>query len=117
MECESDTSDISEYKPYREKVFSNSDDLPFGLTLKGKARSFVLAHETLRNVIIKGKSLKIGNSSIKFVDVDRNSKLINAVAEVSDVDNGKGHAEMKVYIPSHKKRENCYNRDSEDVWL
>ena len=85
------------------RFFSNSDDLPFGLTLKGKARSFVLAHETLRNVIIKGKSLKIGNSSIKFVDVDRNSKLINAVAEVSDVDNGKGHAEMKVYIPSHKK--------------
>ena len=92
-----------EYKPYREKVFSNSDDEPFGITLKGKTKGFHSAHESLRETMIKGKSLKIGKKSIKFLDVDRTSRMVNAVIEVNDANKEKGHVEIKVYIPSRIK--------------
>ena len=93
-----------EFKPYKVKIFSNSDDKPFGLTIKGKAKSFVSAHESLRKVLIKGKSLKILQREVKFADVDQTGRVLNTVVEVFDnVNNDRGHVEMKVYIPGHKK--------------
>ena len=94
---------VDEYKPYREKEFSNSDDEPFGITLKGKTKGFVSEHQAMREIMIKGKSLRVQRKSIKFLDVDRSSRMVNAIIEVSDANKERGQVEMKVYIPSKIK--------------
>ena len=42
-------------KVYKEKPYLNSSKEPFGITIKGRSKEYVAAHENIRGLLIKGK--------------------------------------------------------------
>ena len=44
-------------KVYKEKPYLNSSKEPFGLTIKGRSKEYVAAHENIRGLLIKGKRI------------------------------------------------------------
>ena len=42
-------------KVYKEKPYFNSNKQPFGITVNGKSREYVAAHESVKALIVKGK--------------------------------------------------------------
>ena len=47
--------EVVEYKVYKEKPYLNSDRDPLGISLNGKTKEYIHAHESLKNVLKKGK--------------------------------------------------------------
>ena len=96
--------EIVEYKVYKEKPYLNSDREPFGLTLNGKTKEYVNAHENLKSMIKKGKQIKVEAGSMKILDVTHNKAIVNAIVEVTVSGVVKGNVELKVYNPSLNKK-------------
>ena len=96
--------EIVEYKVYKEKPYLNSDREPFGLTINGKTKEYIHAHETFRSLIKKGKLYMVEGSKIKILDITNNKGSLNAILEVSGDGVAKGNVELKVYNPSVGKK-------------
>ena len=48
-----------DYKCYKVKPYKNSDQDPFGITISGKTKDYISAHNNFRRFIKKGKSYNI----------------------------------------------------------
>ena len=96
--------EIVEYKVYKEKPYLNSDREPFGLTLNGKTKEYVNAHENLKSMIKKGKQIKVEAGSMKILDVTNNNAMVIAIVEVTVNGAVKGNVELKVYNTSLNKK-------------
>ena len=94
----------SEYKVYKEKPYLNSDRQPFGLTINGKTKEYIHAHEQVKNMMKKGKEYKIDDGVIKILDATTNKAMLNAIVEASFNGANKGNVEIKVYNPSLNKK-------------
>ena len=97
-----DTKDV--LKVYKEKPYLNSNGDPFGLTINGKNKEYVHAHELIKGFLKKGKEFSKASGKIKILDASHNKACVNAVVEVSSKDGTKGHVELKVYNPSVNKK-------------
>ena len=52
-----DTSNEA-YKVYKEKTYFNSNKDPFGITLNGRTKAYIKAHEKVKDILsIRGKQL------------------------------------------------------------
>ena len=97
--------EMVDYKVYKIKPYLNSDKEPFGLTINGKAKQYIHAHQTLKELMKKGKQLKGEEALLKILDVTNNKGMMNSIIEVSVKDGERGNVEMKIYNPSvHKKK-------------
>ena len=97
--------EMVDYKVYKIKPYLNSDKEPFGLTINGKAKEYIHAHQTIKELLKKGKQFIGEDGVMKILDVTNNAGKTNSIVEVSVKDGGKGNVEMKVYNPSvHKKK-------------
>ena len=95
----------TEYKPYTVNEYNNSDDEPLGISLNGKSKCYVDAHEALRNKIKKGLQYTANGANLRVLDVKNIPAVKTAVIEVSSNGKNRGNAELKVYRPSvHKKK-------------
>ena len=99
-----EVQEIVDYKVYKVKPYLNSDKDPFGLTINGKNKEYIHAHETLKQLMIKGKQYKVNDGAFKILDVSNKKGMINAIVEVLDNDGGKGNVELKIYNPSVNKK-------------
>ena len=90
-------------KVYKEKPYFNSNKEPFGITLNGKSREYVAAHENVKALIVKGKVITTSIGKIKVKDASHRQGMINAIVEVDD-ETDKGNVEIKVYNPSLNKK-------------
>ena len=94
-----------EYKVYKEKPYLNSDKDPFGITLNGKTKEYVVAHEGLKSLIVKGKQYNVAEGTMKMLDVTHKKAMVIAIVEVSSKGgSNKGNAELKVHNPSVNKK-------------
>ena len=97
-------SDTNEYKVYKEKPYLNSDREPFGLTINGKSKEYIHAHEGVKNMMKKGKQYTIDDGTVKVLDVTNNKSMLNAIIEISPNGGSKGNVEIKIYNPSLNKK-------------
>ena len=96
--------EVVEYKVYKEKPYLNSDRNPFGVTLNGKTKEYIVAHEEIKGLIKKGKQYIIEDDKINILDVTNNKAILIAIVEVSLGSGAKGNVELKVYAPSVNKK-------------
>ena len=96
--------EVVEYKVYKEKPYLNSDRDPLGVSINGKTKEYLQAHETIKGLIKKGKQYSIEKRKIKFLDVTQKNAMVSAIVEVSDVGGVKGNVEFKIYNPSTNKK-------------
>ena len=91
-ELENDTiqEEVVEYKVYKEKPYLNSDREPFGVTLNGKTKEYILAHGAIKELMKKGKIYPVRKGYLKVLDVTHNKAMLNAILEVSVDEEGKG---------------------------
>ena len=61
--------DVSEYKPYTVNEYDNSDGEPLGISLNGKSKIYVEAHEALKNKIKKGLKYTADTASLRVLEV------------------------------------------------
>ena len=93
---------MDEIKVYKEKPYFNSDKQPFGLTLKGKSKDYIKAHEAFKDLLIKNKKYNVVSGSMKFLDVTKWPSMINATVAVIVNDTKQGNVELKLYNPNKK---------------
>ena len=108
IEVTEEPSDIEDeivnYKVYKEEPYFNSAKEPFGITLKGKTKEYLLAHQALKQILVKRKKIGGEVKMMKFVEVTKGTAMVNAIIEVTDNGEVKGNAELKVHNPSLKKK-------------
>ena len=104
MEMEIDTKEeqITEYKVYKEKKYSNSNKEPFGITIHGRSKEYLVAHETLKGILVKKRIYDTKLGGIKVQNVTNDRGLFVAIIEVKDKKGKKGHVELKVHSPGKK---------------
>ena len=95
--------EIVEYRVYKEKPYLNSAREPFGLTINGKTKEYMKAHDTIREIVKKGKTYIVDKGKMKILDVTNNKALINAIVEVDVTGVVKGNVELKIHMPGKKK--------------
>ena len=91
-------------KVYQEKSYCNSNKEPFGVTLKGKSKDYVSAHEKFKGTLIKNKIISTSVGKMKVLDASQKQGFINATIEVHDKNGDKGNVDLKVYNPSLNKK-------------
>ena len=97
--------EIIEYKVYKEKPYLNSDKNPLGVSINGKSKEYVCAHQEIKNLLKKGKKYVINKTSIRVLDVTVNNSSTNAIMEVMEKGATKGNVELKIHAPSvHRKK-------------
>ena len=55
MNKEDNVKEVVEYRVYKEKPYMNSDRDPFGITINGKTKEYLHAHDSIKGIIKKGK--------------------------------------------------------------
>ena len=95
--------EIVEYRVYKEKPYFNSAKEPFGLTINGKNKEYIKAHETIRELVKKGKTYQVDKGKMKILDATKNIAMLSAIVEVDVIGVAKGNVELKIYVPSKKK--------------
>ena len=58
MEMGNKEEQITEYKVYKEKKYFNSSKEPFGITIHGKSKEYLGAHETSKGILVKKEHMK-----------------------------------------------------------
>ena len=96
-------SQVEVLKPYKEKQYFNSNKEPFGITLNGKSRGYIAAHDKVKALMIKKKNIVSDVGRFKVLDTSRPPGFINATVEVENGDD-KGNVDIKVYNPSLNKK-------------
>ena len=102
MEMGNKEEQITEYKVYKEKKYFNSSKEPFGITIHGKSKEYLGAHETLKGILVKKRAYEMTGGEIKILNVTNDRGLFVAIIEVIDKKNQKGHVELKVHSPGKK---------------
>ena len=74
-----------------------------GLTIKGKAKEFKLAHESIKKSLRKGKEVVTPNGKFKVCDLSLKKAMVNVTIEVEVDNDNSGNVELKIYEPSMKK--------------
>ena len=95
--------DDSDFKLYTVNPYFNSDKEPMGLTFKGKAKEYKLAHETIKKWLKKGAEIVLSNGKLKVVNLPVKKAMTNAIIEVELSPENIANVEMKVYEQSTKK--------------
>ena len=93
---------VDEIKVYKEKPYFNSDKQPFGLTLKGRSKVYIKAHEAFKELMIKNKKYNVVSGTMKFIDVAKKPSMINATVAVTVNDTEQGNVDLKLYNPNKK---------------
>ena len=96
--------EIVDYKAYKIKPYLNSDKEPFSLTINGKSKEYLHAHETLKQLMKKGKEYTVEEGVIKILDVTNNKGQMNTIIEVSKSEGERDNVEVKIYAPSVQKK-------------
>ena len=105
IDIKEDETANNEFKVYKEKPYLNSDKDPFGLTINGKSKEYILAHDAVKDLIKKGKQYTVDEGKMKILDASIKKAMVNAIVEVTSVNgNDKGNVELKVYNPSLNKK-------------
>ena len=91
-------------KVYKEKTYFNSNKDPFGITLNGRTKAYIKAHEKVRDILsIRGKVITTNDGKIKVLDAPQKQGMVNPIVELIDKSE-KGNVEIKVYNPSLNKK-------------
>ena len=96
--------EVVEYKVYKEKPYLNSDRDPLGVTINGKTKEYLHAHDAIKKLVFKGKQYSMDKGKMKVLDATQNKGILNAIVEVSTDGENRGNAELKVYNPSNNKK-------------
>ena len=106
--------DDDEYKVYKEKPFNNSNGDPFGVTINGKAKDYIQAHNKYREIIKKGKIYDLGykigekkqlkTGKIRFLSVVSTKTILDATVEVSPQEGPRGNVQLKSHSPSNNRK-------------
>ena len=99
-----DVQEIVDYKAYKIKPYLNSDKEPFGLTINGKTKEYIHAHENIKELLKKGKEYTVDGGKIKVLNVTNNKGMTNIIIEVFKTGGGNGNVEVKIYVPSVQKK-------------
>ena len=92
-------------KVYKENPDFNSNKEPFGLTIKGKTRDYVAAHENIKEMMIKNKQVTSSVGKMKIVDTSWSKAMVSAIVEVANPDGSvHGEVELKVHNASNDKK-------------
>ena len=67
--------DVIEYKVYKEKPYLNSDRDPLGVSLNGKTKEYIHAHESIKNILKKGKQYFFDLGNVRILDVTHNKAM------------------------------------------
>ena len=94
----------TENKAYTVNEYNNSDGDPLGISLNGKTRIYIDAHEALKNKIKKGSQYTADDLYLRVLDVKNIPAVKTAIIEVSYNGKARGNAELKIYRPSIKKK-------------
>lgn len=103
-----------EYKCYKIKSYNNSDGDPFGVTINGKTKDYLEAHNKFRQIIKKGNSYDVEFKSaatpvnqrgkMSFLNVVITKTLFDAIVEITSQDGTRSNVQLKSYNPSQNKR-------------
>ena len=104
MEGNNIKEEVVKYRAYIEKPYLNSNKEEFGVTIKGKTKDFLNAHQSFKDLVIKGTCYNVDNGSIRFLDVTDTRGIFVATVQVTQKNGNKGNAELKVYAPSTNKK-------------
>ena len=74
--------EIIEYKVYKEKPYLNSDRDPLGITINGKSKEYIHAHDTIKSLIKKGKEYSVDLTRMRILDATNNKAMLNVIIEV-----------------------------------
>ena len=106
--------DLTEHKIYKEKPYKNSNGDPFGVTLNGKSKDYIQAHNKLRDIIKKGKIYDVEynfgvknllkKGKIKFLSVVSTKTIVDATVEVVPQEGQRGNVQLKSHNPSGSKK-------------
>jgi len=96
--------EVIDYKEYKEAPYPNSDKEMSGLTLKGKSKSFIGAHEKFKELMKNGKQYDFKGGYMKILDASNKKGSVVAIIEVCESQVPRGNVEMKVYEPSRNKK-------------
>ena len=78
-----EVSVVRDYKVYKEKPYSNSEGELFGLTINGKTKEYLNAHDSIKCLMKRGKQLVVLEGKMKILDVTQNKAMIDVAVEVS----------------------------------
>ena len=103
---------LTELKVYKEKPYKNSNGDPFGVTLNGKTKDYIQAHNKLRELLKKGKMFnvhyKIGTvpkkGKIRILSVVSTKTIVDATVEVIPQEGPRGNVQLKSHNPSNSKK-------------
>ena len=105
---------LTEHKIYKEKPYKNSNADPFGVTLNGKSKDYIQAHNKLRDIIKKGKIYDVEynfgvknllkKGKIKFLSVVSTKTIVDATVEVVPQEGPRGNVQLKSHNPSGSKK-------------
>ena len=103
---------LDEYKIYKEKPYKNSNGDPFGVTINGRAKDYIQAHNKVRELWKKGKIYtleykvkdQLQKGKIKLLSVIATKTIIDAVVEVIPQKGPKGNVQLKAYNPSQNRK-------------
>ena len=103
---------VDDYKFYKEKPYNNSNGDWFGVSLNGRAKDCIQAHNKFRDMIKKGKVYeveyrtggKIKKGKIKCLSVIATKTITDTTIEVTTQEALRGNVQLKSYIPSNSKK-------------
>ena len=85
-------------------TYKNSDGDDLGVTIKGKTKLFLDAHQSLKNFMTLSKLEKLDDTKFKVANVSKLKGRQNVTIEVeNDNDEDKGGAELIIHNPSIQK--------------
>ena len=82
--------EIVKYKVYKEKPYLNSDRDPLGISINGKSKEYIHAHDNIKGLIKNGKQYSVDMTNLRILDVSNNKSLLNAIIEISEEKGTKG---------------------------
>ena len=92
----------NDLKVYKVKPYFNSEKEPFGMTICGKSKEYILAHGTVKGMIKKGKVYQTKRGNARILDATINKAMLNAIVQVEVKGSSKGNVELKVHNPGKK---------------
>ena len=105
---------VDEHKIYKEKPYNNSNGDPFGVSINGRSKEYIQAHNKLRDLMKKGKIYDVEykvngkNSSkkgkIRILSVVATKTIVDATVEVIPQEGSRGNVQLKSHNPSTTKK-------------
>ena len=123
---EVDGNAIEKHKIYKEKPYNNSNGDPFGVSLNGRSKEYIQAHNKLRDLLKKGKIYEVeynvnGNKSLKkgkirILSVVSTKTIVDATVEVIPQEGSRGNVQLKSHNPSQTKKKGA-QLNSENILI